>query len=136
MIIPSMLASQVKRDISGDTDSDDDGLSPEERENIRSTLAKLSAGFTNGEIKPAGGTIPRPQSLSTTPSISQVLGGTPSDIPVPAKAPPQVRAVATPIAVPSNGPPLPPAAEASLPVEAGEKPKKMSRFKARQLGLE
>ncbi|KAI5481688.1 hypothetical protein MNV49_002914 [Pseudohyphozyma bogoriensis] len=145
MIIPSLLASQVRQDRGRASDSegeDEDGLSPEERESIRTALEKLSAAR---DLEGAAATGTRIGGNQSVGSISQMLGGT-TATGAPPKAPPVVRTVGVPISVPSGPQGLAAtvggenASASSAPASAAappaDPPKKMSRFKARQLGLE
>jgi hypothetical protein len=126
MIIPSLLASQVREDAEAESpDEEDDGLSKEERENIRRTLEALASY--------EGGPLPLPTTTAATvtttaPRASSVEGAATAPVVTTtaekAKAPPIVKSTAVPIAVPSN-----PRLEAPKPVEAPiERPKKMSRY--------
>lgn len=102
MIIPTLLAQQVRTDPSADSD-DEDGLTAEERANIARTLAQLAGEqYAGGPSDLSGQQVLRP--AAAAPSISQMLGAEPSVDPgmVRAKAPPAVRPTAVPIAVPAN----------------------------------
>lgn len=111
MIIPSLLANNVRQDDGHNSEDDDDGLTVLERENIRITLEQLSNGtFGSGatlstvnsaELEKEGRKIVKPGQESILSKLS-----TPSlPAPKPARAPPTVTAarVATPISIPSNG---------------------------------
>lgn len=148
MIIPSLLAQHVRED-GQDSEDEDDGLTPEERENIRKSLEVLAGRTDDGGPATLDGRRIVP---ALSGSISQLLGTTSEEKVVKGKAPPVVGAAGVPIAVPAN-----PAMEVrEEPQAPSERPKKMSRcvfrvggveereeltilvdrFKARQLGLE
>lgn len=119
MIIPSLLAQHVRED-GQDSEDEDDGLTPEERENIRKTLEMLAGRTDDGGPATLDGRRIVP---ALSGSISQMLAATPEGKVVRAKAPPVVKAAGVPIAVPAN--PTPEVREEPLaPLEG---PKKMSR---------
>lgn len=131
MIIPTLLASHIKQgNQESDDENDDDGLTSAEREILRTSLAKLTAGVGTQDPPP----LPAPPAAvvhqaGSRPSISQMLG-TVKEREDTSRAPPVVHVVAAvPISVPSNAkaslvPPLNSTGEQAL----GPPPKKLSRY--------
>ncbi|KAK4702649.1 hypothetical protein P7C70_g3579, partial [Phenoliferia sp. Uapishka_3] len=138
MIIPSLLAQQVRQP--GEDSEDDDGLTAAERENIKKTLEKLSGAMNSGGPSTLDGTrVGGGGGGDAAPSIEQMLGAQETKV-TRAKEPPVVKSAGVPISVPANRA-LEKEKEGEVvlaeeaPVAAAP-PKKMSRFKARQMGLE
>lgn len=141
MIIPSLLAQHVKQDNGLPSDDEDDGLTAEQRERVRTTLEELSGKVESGGRSDMTGKkleVPRAlpslsagvRSLSISSHTSIAPGITEKST---LDADVMRRPGSTRIAVPSN----PPVRKQSVPeVSGAAPPKKMSRFKARQLGLE
>ncbi|KDE07307.1 hypothetical protein MVLG_02354 [Microbotryum lychnidis-dioicae p1A1 Lamole] len=118
MIIPDLLAKSIHPDRSkDDSEGDDDGMTAEERERVGIALEKLAKGesldtFAQEELAREDKVAAKVEALSN----------------VVERAPPRVN--------PVMGHSMPAAVTPKAPTLPHEKPKKMSRFKARQLGLE
>lgn len=148
MIIPSLLQEHIRTNIDQESDEEggDDGLTPEERQNLRNTLAELAGRSSTGGRSDMDGRRTEPQVAPSRPPIISAATNSISQMmeeAVPARPAPSDRIgqrMATPIALPSNAPLSKMREEkVEMPQERVESiapVKKMSRFKARQLGLE
>lgn len=148
MIIPSLLQEHIRTNIDQDSDEEgvDDGLTSVERQNLRNTLAELAGRSSTGGRSDMEGRRTEPQVAPTQPPTINIASNSISQMmeePVPSRPVPSDRIgqrMATPIALPSNSP-LSRMREEKLEEqkevpEAAAPVKKMSRFKARQMGLE
>lgn len=153
MIIPSLLQQQIVTSLDddeppsgGEEQLDHDGLSHAERANIKRALEALASHDGSGKIelleetkrRATEAALKREEDRNRAPEVVAAREGM-------ERRPPTVKAAAaTPIAVPRNA--VEPAKEEPAvvqeeePVAVAAPPaapsKKMSRFKARQLGLE
>jgi hypothetical protein len=134
MIIPSLFRSHLADDTNEDfnsDDEDDDGLTAQERENVRNVLASLAGTDLGGGASTLSGQRIR-SDLVLGDNERRSNTGVPITVPSNSISAPPAIAITRAAPIPTQTP-----APVLTPVEAPPAPPvKMSRFKARQMGLQ